>query len=156
MPKNQDKTNGYLLPNVTTCIVACSAAEARLFLSDKRFGDWVLLDTLKNPDATLREQDLTSDRPGRAFDRFGRGRHAMSPAESAHEHELVTFAHEISQQLAKAHAAGQFSKLVLIADPSFLGHLRQKLPTALKRVLHCEVPKNPAEFDRDRLRSLFT
>ena len=74
MARNQDKTDGFLLPNADTCIVACSAAEARFYLSERRFGDWRLLDSMGNPDATLREQELNSDRPGRAFDRFGRGR----------------------------------------------------------------------------------
>lgn len=156
MARNHDKTNGFLLPNANTCIVACSAAEARFYLSERRFGEWVLLDRLENPGATLREQELNSDRPGRAFDRLGRGRHAMSPEETARQHGLLTFAHDIAQHLAKGHSAGRFSQLVLIAEPSLLGLLRRKLSAPLKRSLCFEVPKNPADFDRERLRTMFT
>lgn len=156
MARKQDKSDGFLLPNVPTCIVACSAAEARLFLAEKRFGPWTVVDTLKNPDATLREQDHHSDTPGRSFDKFGRGRHAMSPEVSARQQDLLTFAQEIAQYLAKSHAAGQFNKLVLVAEPTFLGYLRRKLSAALKRELCCEVPKNPTEFDQERLRALFS
>jgi protein required for attachment to host cells len=155
MARNHDKTEGFLLPNADTCIVACSAAEARFYLSERRFGDWTLLDSMNNPDATLREQEFNSDRPGRAFDRFGRGRHAMSPEETARHPGLQTFAHDIAQHLAKEHSAGRFSQLVLIAEPSLLGLLRRKLSASLKRSLCFEVPKNPADFDCERLRALF-
>jgi protein required for attachment to host cells len=155
MARNHDKTEGFLLPNADTCIVACSAAKARFYLSERRFGDWTLLDRMNNPDATLREHEFNSDRPGRAFDRFGRGRHAMSPEESARHHGLQTFAHDIAQHLAKEHSAGRFSQLVLIAEPSLLGLLRRKLSASLKRSLCFEVPKNPADFDCERLRALF-
>jgi protein required for attachment to host cells len=156
MARNHDKTDGFLLPNANTCIVACSAAEARFYLSERRFGDWTLVDDMENPDATLREQAFNSDRPGRAFDRFGRGRHAMSPEETARQHGLQTFAHDIAQRLSKDHAAGRFSQLVLVAEPSLLGVLRRKLTAPLKRSLCFEVPKNPADFDRERLQAMFT
>jgi len=156
MARNHDKTDGFLLPNVNTCIVACSAAEAHLYLSRRRFGRWILLDSMQNPGATLREQDVYSDRPGRAFDRFGPGRHAMSPEETGRQHGLQIFAHDIAQRLAKDFSAGRFSQLVLVAEPSLLGLLRRKLSAPLKRSLCFEVPKNPADFDRERLRAMFT
>lgn len=155
MARNQDKTNGFLLPNVNTCIVACSGAEARFYLSERRFGDWSLMDSMDNPAATLREQELNSDRPGRAFDRFGRGRHAMSPEETARQHGLQTFAHDIAQHLARGLTAGRFSQVVLVAEPSLLGLLRRKLSAPAKRSLCFEVPKNPADFDCERLRAIF-
>lgn len=156
MARNQEKTDGFLLPNTATCIVACSAAAARLYLSERRFGEWTLIGTMDHPVATLREKEFSSDRPGRAFDRLGRGRHAISPEETARQHELQTFVHDIALFLVKAHAAGRFTKLVLIAEPAVLGQLRRKLSSPLKRALCRQVPKNPAEFDQQRLRAMFT
>ena len=156
MARNHDKNDGFLLPNATTCIVACCAAEARLYISARRFGDWTLIETMDNPGATLREQEYNSDKPGRAFDRLGRGRHAMSPEETARQHSLQAFAHDIALNLSKSFSAGRFTHLVLVAEPSLLGLLRRKLPAPLKRVLSCEVPKNPADFDQQRLRAMFT
>lgn len=147
--------NGHLLPNEPTYIVACSGAEARIFLSERRFGEWDQLELLENPNATLKEQDRNTDRPGRAYDSFGGGRHAMSPEESAKQHELQNFANEISHYLSKAHTSGRFKQLVLVAEPTILGFVRRKLPPPLKRVLTFEVPKNPADFDVERLKSLF-
>jgi protein required for attachment to host cells len=155
MAPTNHNADGNLLPNEPTYIVACSGAEARIFFSERRFGNWSQLELLANPGATMREQDRNTDRPGRTFDSFGKGRHAMSPEESVRDHELQTFAGDISQYLSKAHTAGQFRQLVLIAEPTILGFIRRKLPAPLKRALSFEVPKNPADFDLERLQSLF-
>jgi protein required for attachment to host cells len=155
MPPTNTNSDGYLLPNERTFIVACSGAEARIFLAERRFGEWSPRETLENPGAALREQERNTDRPGRVFDSFGKGRHAMSQEESGRDHELQHFAGDIAHYLGKAHSAGQFKQLVLIAEPSLLGFLRRKLSPPLKRVLSFEVPKNPADFDVERLKSFF-
>jgi len=155
MVPTNNNSDGNLLPNEPTFIVACSSAEARIFMSERRFGNWKQLEHLENPGATLRDQDRNTDRPGRAFDSFGKGRHAMTQEESVRDHELQTFAGDIAQYLSKAHTAGQFRQLVLVAEPTVLGFLRRKLSPPLKRALSFEVPKNPADFDVERLQSLF-
>lgn len=155
MAPTNHNSDGNLLPNEPTYIVACSGAEARIFLSERRFGSWSQLGVLENPGATLRDQDRNTDRPGRAFDSFGKGRHAMSPEESGREHELQNFAGDISHYLSKAHSAGQFKQLVFIAEPTILGFVRRKLSAPLKRALSFEIPKNPADFDVERLKALF-
>jgi protein required for attachment to host cells len=155
MAPTNSNADGNLLPNEPTFIVACSGAEARIFLSERRFGSWNQLEVLENPGAALRDQDRNTDRPGRAFDSFGKGRHAMAQEVSVRDHELQTFANDISQYLSKAHTAGQFRQLVLVAEPTILGFIRRKLSPPLKRALSFEVPKNPADFDVGRLQSLF-
>lgn len=155
MAPTTNNSAGYLLPNEPTYIVACSGAEARIFLTERRFGEWSQIESLENPEATLREQDRNTDRPGRVFDSFGKGRHAMAQEETGREHELQNFANEIAQYLSKAHSAGQFRQLVLIAEPTVLGFVRRKLSSPLKRALSFEVPKNPADFGVERLQSLF-
>jgi protein required for attachment to host cells len=155
MAPTNNNTDGYLLPNEPTYIVACSGAEARIFLSERRFGNWSQLELMENPGASLRDQDRNTDRAGRAFDGVGKGRHAMGQEESVRDRELQVFACDIAQYLSKAHAAGQFRQLVLVADPTVLGFVRRKLSAPLKRALSFEVPKNPADFNVERLKSLF-
>ncbi|MEX2123239.1 MAG: host attachment protein [Woeseia sp.] len=155
MAPTTSNSAGYLLPNEPTYIVACSGTEARIFLTERRFGEWSQVDSLENPEATLRERDRNTDRPGRVFDSFGKGRHAMAQEETGREHELKNFANDITQYLSKAHGAGQFKQLVLIAEPTVLGFVRRKLSSPLKRALSFEVPKNPADFGVERLQSLF-
>lgn len=150
------QVKGFLLPNEPTCIAACTAAEARLWRSESRFGEWTSLDVLQNEDATISDRELVSDRPGRSFDSFGSGRHAMAPRESAQDTELKRFARKVADRLDKAIADGSVNRVVLICDPRFLGNLRQALSTKTGHAVILEVPKNPGGLDRQQLQASFT
>ncbi len=151
----REKIGNFLLPNAPTYIVAAESAEARIFLTKSRFGDWTEVETLTNPDAGMRERDRVSDRPGRVFDSFGKGRHAMAPEETGRQHDTHRFAHQVGSYLNKGMTAGEFSDLVLVAEPTFLGYLRQELSAATKRSLCYEMPMNPTAYDMKKLKSLF-
>lgn len=156
MASRNDNSHGFLLPNEPTYIVACSGSEAKIFSSQRRFGKWDEIKHLENPGAVLRERERNTDRPGRAFDSVGRGRHALAPDETGREHELQQFAGSLADYLVKAQAAGAFRQLILVAEPTFLGYVRRKLSAPLRRALCFEVPKNPAGFDTERLRAMFS
>lgn len=151
----REKIGNFLLPNAPTYIVAADSAEARIFLTQSRFGDWTEIEVLTNPDSAMREQDRVTDRPGRVFDSFGKGRHAMAPEETGRQHALHRFAHQVGNDLNRAMKSGKFTRLVLIAEPTFLGYLRRELSPATARSLCYEVPKNATGLDMQKLRSLF-
>ena len=145
----------FLLPNKPTCIVACSAANARFWRSDSRFGKWQLVSEMHDDSATHREADFASDRPGRAFDIVGAGRHAMSPTESGQDHEMLLFARQVADYLNRSIANSDYSHLVLIAAPRFLGFLRTELSnTALKAVV-MEAAKNLTDLDEAEIKKYF-
>ena len=146
----------FLLPNAPTCIAACTQAEARLWRSISRFGDWELTATLQHPEAAYGEQQLVSDRPGRAFDSFGSGRHAMAPQETAQDHELRRFAKQVAAHLNKAIAANTYVHIVLVSEPRFLGCLRPELSNPAAQAVLLEVPLNPANLDENQLRAYFS
>lgn len=152
----REKIGNFLLPNAPTYIAACDSADARIYLTQRRFGDWAEVATLNNPDASLRERDRDSDRPGRVFDSFGKGRHALAPGETGRHQTAQRFAHDVGKYLNRALNAGDFTHLVLISDPTFLGLLRQELSAAIQRSLCYEVPINPTAYDMDKLKSIFT
>jgi protein required for attachment to host cells len=152
----RDKIGNFLLPNARCYVIAGDSAEARVFLTERRFGVWSEVATLTNPEATKREQDLLTDKPGRVFDSFGKGRHAMTPEESSRQHQKHRFAHDVVTFLSKGITAGDFSHLVLIVEPTFLGHLRQELSPALKKSIVYELPMNPSAYDVEKLKSLLT
>lgn len=145
----------FLLPNEPTCIVACSGSEARLWKSTSRFGAWLHLTELRHPEAANREAEFASDRPGRSFDSFGSGRHAMSQSHSGHEQELSRFAEEVAGYINRSFASGDYMHLVLIADPRFLGYLRSKLSSAASGAVILEASKNLVKLDADEIRSYF-
>ncbi len=152
----REKIGNFLLPNAPTYIAACDSADAHIYLTQRRFGDWAEIATLHNPDASLRERDRITDRPGRVFDSFGKGRHAMAPQATGQQQTTQRFAHEVANYLDRAMIAGDFTHLVLISDPTFLGRLRQALSAAMLRSVCYEVPINPTGYDMDKLKSIFT
>jgi protein required for attachment to host cells len=51
----------------------------------------------------------------------------MSPEQSAHDHVATTFARELADVLRQGRNDHRFTKLVLVAEPRFLGMLREAL-----------------------------
>ena len=149
------KRQEFLLPNAPTCIAACAATDARLWRSDTRYGTWTLQARMVRPEAAEREAEFASDRPGRAFDSFGSGRHAMGTGESGRDHELRRFAKEVADYLNRAIAAGEFRHIVLIAAPGFLGHLRARLSDVARRAVVYEAAKDLTDLDVDDIRNYF-
>lgn len=145
----------FLLPNEPTCIVACSAAKARIWLSQSRFGDWQPLTELHNERATQHEADFVSDRPGRSFDIVGGGRHAMSPGVSGQDQETQRFARDVADYLNSAIANSNATRLVLLAAPGFLGFLRSELSDAALRAVALAEPRNLTDIDEAEIRKYF-
>jgi protein required for attachment to host cells len=145
----------FLLPNEPTCIVACSAAKARFWLSESRFGDWRPITELHNERATRHESNFVSDRPGRSFDIVGGGRHAMSPQVSRKEQEALRFAREVAAYLNNAIANNEATQLVLLAAPGFLGLLRSELSDASLRAVALAEPRNLTDIDEDKIKKYF-
>lgn len=149
------KQHDFLLPNAPTCIVACAATSARFWQSETRFGHWTLQAEMQNPEAAGREAEFASDRPGRAFDSFGSGRHAMAAGESGRDHEIRLFAGQLADYLNRGVAAGEFRHIVLIAAPGFLGHLRAGLSDVARRAVEHEAAKDLTSLDVDDIRAYF-
>jgi protein required for attachment to host cells len=145
----------FLLPNTPTLICACSATLARGWLSPSRHGEWSLELELKDEDATLSEREIVSDKPGRSFDRMGKGRHAMEPGTRARDEEKRRFARRIGDRLGKAVARGEADHLVLLAGPKFLGLLREELGREARDAVVFEASKNLSALDEADVRKYF-
>jgi len=150
-----DNLKDFLLPNEPTGILACSATDARFWRATARFGPWSLIDSMHHPAGAAREQDIAADRPGRAFDSFGKGRHAMSAAESGREHEIRRFAKDVAELVNSKIASGDLAHLVLIAPPRFLGYLRQDLSDMASRAVRVAAPKNLTHLEADEIKRYF-
>ena len=145
----------FLLPNEPTCIVACASDCAKFWLTESRFGDWHTLATLENAAGSQQEQAFASDRPGRAFDSFGSGRHALSSSETGREHETRTFARAVARELDKGLKERVFNYIVLIATPRFLGHLRNSLSEPARQAVMAEFAKDLTALDAKYVRDYF-
>lgn len=139
-------------------IVVANQVEAHFFDTLSRRQALIPAGGLGNPVAGLRDQDLESDRPGRVFNGAARAghrrgatpRHAANGERSTRQHAIEAFARRIGAELGKSLAAHRFDRVVLVAEPRFLGRLRRALPAAVRAQVSASVAHDlVGKHDRD-------
>ena len=113
----------------TTWILTANRSGATLFEVAGRATALRRLREFPHPEGHLRNRDIDADKPGRAFDSLGMGRHGMSTARTPTEQLASEFARQLADVLNDGRNAHAYDKLVLIAEPRFLGLLRAALDT---------------------------
>lgn len=98
------------------------------------------------------DRDLGRDSPGtdpggRAGDPpaapdITQGRHAAEPRLTPHDKAEMRFLDDVIGEVATASTAGRFDRLVLVAPPKALGHLRDRMPDAVKSKVVGELDKD--------------
>jgi protein required for attachment to host cells len=136
----------------TIWILSANGGKARIFSAESPTADLVEIATITHPESRLRAKELASDRPGRAFDTAGVGRHAMSSQVDAKEQEQIRFAREIVDRLDQGRVEGDFEHLVVVAAPGFLGHLRATMAGPLQAMVSAELVKDYTELSARELR----
>ncbi len=133
-------------------VVVADRAQARIFAAPPVRGPLRLVERLEDPQAHWHDRDFKSDRPGRVFDHApGPGRrgavahHGTQGERSPSKHEAEVFAHRIVAALEQSRA--DFTRLVLVAEPGFLGRLRTVLPKSLASMVVLEIPKDLVHLD---------
>ena len=123
-----DAPNWYVLANRTDAVMYADG-------EDREFH---FLNRLSNPKGADHESGLDSDRSGQTSSgKGGTVHHALDRHHQRHEALAQKFAKRIAKALSEGHQTKQFDKLVLVAEPHFLGLLRKELPAAvLKKVSH--------------------
>src|SRR5262245_52884122 len=114
-----------------TWILVAGASQARLFKYDGFKTPIQPLREWEHPQSRARNQDLASDRPGRVTQSHA-GPHPGKGSKSGMEAELTPkkveherFARELAAELDKIAAEDTMARFVLVANPEFLGQLRQ-------------------------------
>lgn len=132
--------------NITWFVLADSA-RARIFTLTEPGAKLLERMTLSHPESRMHERELTRDRPGRAFDSHGQGRHGMEQRHDPKEHQARTFAADIAREIERVRRDEPFDALVLAAPPKFLGLLRSELNQGLHQLIVAEIGKNLVESD---------
>lgn len=122
-----------------TWVLVAESSRARLFA--RRGRKLVELRDFAHPESRLHNRDIDADKPGRAFDSAGHGRHAMEPGSSAKRVQAEAFARELAESLEQARARAQFEQLMIAAPPEFLGMLREAMPAELAECVERTVAK---------------
>ena len=127
-----------------TWILVANQSGARLFENTGHGKGMTLLRDIAHAEGHLKDQDINADKPGRAFDSEGTGRHSMGKSESPKEHEVAKYAKELAAILEKGRTTNEFSRLVLIAEDRFLGTLKGELDEQTAKLITDTVHKDYA------------
>lgn len=129
---------------MTIRIVVANEREASFLDADDLHSPLHLVDRIEDPNARLRDRDLETDRPGRAFDRMSPHRHAMGGERSTRRTQQSGFARRIADAIDHGRTRHDFDRLVLMAGPRMLGLIREALPAANRPLIVAEISKNLA------------
>ncbi len=112
---------------VTTWVLVCDGARGRIFVNRGPGSGLDQIESQEDDEARAPTRAIGADRPGRAFDSFGEGRHAMAPRADWHRFAKENFAKGMAAIVNSAALEEGFDSLVLVAPPRVLGDLRQAL-----------------------------
>jgi protein required for attachment to host cells len=135
-----------------TWVVTADSTQAHFYEVDRIGGEFKAVKSLNHAEGKKKGQDLTSDRPGRAFDSAGLGRHAMSSQVNPREHEAEVFAREVCEALELGRTRGSFQRLIVLAPPDFLGKLRKSITSEANKLVAESVPKSVVGLGPDDIR----
>ena len=135
----------------STWILVADSSRARIFVADTPSTIQEIED-FTHAEGRLHEQDMTSDLPGKGAGVAGAGKHAYQDQIGPKEQEAINFAKSIANHLDKAHNANKFERLMIIADPSFLGKLRKQLSDQSQNAICFDLDKNITMHSVDDIR----
>lgn len=138
-----------------TWILVADASRARLFSKDRIAKNGLHeLKVYSHPESRAKNLELVTDRPGRmAQSSAGNGhgpgaggahgaRSGMEPDMTPKEVEHELFARELCADLLRGLSDHAYDDLVLVANPQFLGTLRQVVDTQVQKRVSATVDKD--------------
>ncbi len=96
-------------------------------------------------------RDLGADKPGRAQESVGGSRHAIAPRIDWHDQRKEEFARAVARTLDEDASGGRFERLVLVAPPATLGHIRAALKPATRKLVEAEINKDLTHLPVDEI-----
>jgi protein required for attachment to host cells len=123
-------------------VVVADESSAIVYARDSRSGPLYEKISLANDVARMKTSELISDSGGRSFDSKGKGRHTMTnEGVDAKKHAALLFAKEIAGRIAKVMHDGSCRGFALVAEPRFLGLLRDSISVATTAKPYATVDK---------------
>jgi protein required for attachment to host cells len=115
-----------------------------------------LLQEIPYTEGRLKDSELATDRPGRSLERMGHGRHAVGDDRqkraTAAETETMRFIRELAAILDDGRAQRRYTKLVLVAEPRFLGELRAAVSPETNSMISTTQGKDLALMDQQAIK----
>lgn len=140
-------------------VVAADNARARLFQAEHITGPLHEVRDIVNPDARLQEREMVSDSKGSSWSGRGgvngsgdRRQKYEPPSEKVHQAEL--FAREVVGEIEKLRTQGELERVHILAEPGFLGKLRDKYSGPLEKCIGEEITNHATQNRPEEIREL--
>ncbi len=130
------------MKKIITLIVVANGTRASFYFNNGPNRGLKVRPDLDMEGENLHARDIQADEPGRAFDRSGKGRHAMEYPNDPQRLIERKFLGDVVDRLNKLSQKPSFDRLVLVAPPRALGDLRKLLSKALSRKVYSEINKD--------------
>lgn len=124
-----------------TLVVVASRTRTRFLHFMGPGKDFDLVDTLENPDGRLKNQDIDTSQGG-AASTSSAGRHGMEVQVEPTEVVAKKFATEVAKTLNSKRQTDKPDRIVLSAEPGFLGMLRGSLDGETEKLVNGSVTKD--------------
>lgn len=134
-------------------IVIAESARARIFSRRKRYSPLEEIETRVHPESRLHREDLVTDRPGQVQESATAGENANEEPTDPKTAEAQAFARELAGHLRSARVAGDFDRLMIAADPRFLGELRKRMDAETRECVEMTVDKNLTRHSPEQIAS---
>ena len=136
----------------TAWVLVANRVGARLFENPGPGQGLRSVRDISHPQGHLRNQDINADKPGRSHDSMqSGGRHAMGKEHDPKEQELMRFTHHLAEILEEGRTHNRYTRLVLVAEPRFLGHLRSALNKKTSALVSASLDKDLYEISEAEL-----
>ena len=125
--------------------LVADAGRARFFSAESATDTLVEVEDRLHPESRLHAGEMASDEPGTTHDSHGQGQHGMGNKVDPKSQEAIRFAKELCEELESQRNAGKLDALYVIAEPAFLGVLREHMDAPLKKLVQGEIDKDLTE-----------
>lgn len=110
-----------------TWILVANACQARIYCRNGIKQELALVTEMRHPESRMKNSELVSDRAG-AMPGTGSGQGASRVSQSdPKQNEALHFAQELAQTLNQGRCSQQFERIILVAPPTFMGLLGEKI-----------------------------
>ncbi|MEK6771241.1 MAG: host attachment protein [Pseudomonadota bacterium] len=131
-----------------TWIVVAHRGGARVFENKGPGKGLDLLREIDHPEGRLKNREIDTDKPGRSYESHGAARHAYDKERESTTHVAEQFAKQISGILDEGRNRQAYGRLVLVADPRFLGNLRSALSRETASLVLATIDKDLGGVDQ--------
>lgn len=125
----------------TTWILISNASSGKILRNTGPNKGLEVVKEFEHPQSREKNANLVTDRPGHNPG-AGNGHGSFVPATTPKEHEADIFALELARELDSGRVENQYTRLVLVAPPAFLGQLNQRLNDPVKALVSDKLEKD--------------